>query len=92
MASSKAGPGSRPWKWEKSNPLKKEPVGKTGPQGLKTSFSSSHMKGNVEMIHFHVKCRAAQGLAFVQKTFEECSTNFYSENREFGIKTEIAKL
>ena len=33
-----------------------------------------------------------QGLVFVQVKFEKCTTNFYFENGEVGIKTAIANL
>ena len=51
---------------------KNRPVGKTGPQGLKTLlFISSHMKDNVAVIHFHIKSICVQGLISVQITFEK---------------------
>ena len=72
---------------------KNGPLGKTGPQGLKTlSFFSRNVKDNVEVIHFHIKSRGVQGLAFVQITFENCTLNFYFENSELGIKKTIANL
>ena len=55
-------------------------------------FVSGCMKDNVEVIHFHIKSRGAQGLVFVQITFEKYSTNFYFENGEVGVKTTIANL
>ena len=61
--------------------VKNGPVGKIGPQRLKTlSFVFIHMKDNVEMIHFHIKSRGAQGLVFVKIMLEKCTTNFYFEN------------
>ena len=72
--------------FEKNGPPK-GPLGKTGPQGLKTlSFFSSNTKGNVEVIHFHIKSRGVQGLAFVQITFENCTLNFYFEQRNLYKK------
>ena len=51
---------------------KNRPVGKTGPQGLKTLlFISSHMKDNVAVIHFHIKSICVQGLISMQITFEK---------------------
>ena len=49
--------------------------GKTGPQRLKRlPCVSSHMKDNVEVIHFNIRSKGEQGLVFVQKTFENSST------------------
>ena len=50
------------------------------------------MKENVKMIHFHITSKGVQGFAFVQITFEKCTTNFYFENGEVGIKTTIVNL
>ena len=48
---------------------KKQARWKNGFQGLKTLlFSSVHIKHNVKMIHFQIKSRDVQGLAFVQTT------------------------
>ena len=55
------------------------------------SFFSNSMKDNVEVIHFHIKIRCVQGHVFVQRTFENCTLNFYFEKGEIGIK-KIAKL
>ena len=85
--------GLGPWTWEKTEPLKNGPVGKTKPQGLKTlSFVFSHMKDSVEMFHVDVQSRGAQGLIFVQIAFEKCTTIFYFEDDKVSIKTTIAKL
>ena len=56
------------------------------------SFVSSHMKDNVELIHFHIKSRSLQGLVFAQITFEKCTTSFFFENDKIVIKTAIANL
>ena len=55
-------------------------------------FVSRHMKDTVEVIYFHIKRRGAQGLVFVLKKFEKCTTNFYFEIGEVGIKTTITNL
>ena len=55
-------------------------------------FFSNHMKDNLEVMHFYIKSRGMQGLVFVQIWFEKCTTNFYFENGEIGIKTTITKL
>ena len=44
------------------------------------------------MVHFHIKRRGVQGHVFVPIAFENCTLNFYFENREFGIKKTIANL
>ena len=71
--------------------LKNGPVGKTGPQRLKTLlFVSSHMKENIEVTHFHIKERGVQSPVFVQITFQKCPTYFYFENGQVGIKMTFA--
>lgn len=50
------------------------------------------MKDNVQVIHFHIKNRGVQGLAFIQITFEEFTTNLYFVNGKIGIKTTNANL
>ena len=55
-------------------------------------FVSSHIKGNVEVIHFHIKSRGVQGLVLVQTTLEKCTTNFNFEINEIGIKTAISNF
>ena len=50
------------------------------------------MKDNVKVIHFLIKRRGVQSLVFVQITFENRITNFYSENSEVDIKTIVANL
>ena len=50
------------------------------------------MKGNVELIRFHVKSRGVQDLVFVQITFEYCILNFHFENSEIDLKKTIANL
>ena len=50
------------------------------------------MKDNVKVIHFHIKGRGVQDLAFVQITFEKYTTNFYFQNSQVGIKTKIGNL
>ena len=87
----KTGPGHGPWTVEKTSPLKNGPVGKTGPQGLKTLPSVS-CQMNDKMINFHMKSRIRQGLVFVQITFEKYTANFHFENAEVGIKTITANL
>ena len=77
----------------KNRTPKSWPKRKAIPQGLKTLlFVSSHMKDNVQVIHFHIKSRGVQGLVFVQIKFEKFTTNFYFRNGEVGIKTRIASL
>ena len=84
----KTGPRPRPYTWEKRDSLKIAPVPKTGLQKLKMLlFVSSHMKDIAEMIRAHIKSRGVQSLAFVQIMSEKCTTNFYLERSEFGIKT-----
>ena len=62
----KTGVRSGDWIWKKRGPLKNGHGGKIGPQGLKPLlFFSSHMKCNVEVIHFHIKSEIVQGLVFV---------------------------
>ena len=52
----KFGPGFELWTYEKMYSLKDRPVGKTGPQELKTlPFVSNHTKDNVVVILFHIK-------------------------------------
>ena len=68
------------------NPLKNEPVQKTGRQGLKTlPFDPCHIEENVIKTSVEV-------LIFVQKTFEECIANACFENGKVVIKTTIANL
>ena len=84
-----------PWTLDlrKMDPLKNGAVRKKAPQRLETlPFVSSHMTDNVEAIHFHIKSRGVQGLAFVQIAFEKCATNFYFENGGIHIKTTIVNL
>ena len=50
------------------------------------------MKGNFEVIHFHIKLRSVHGLVFVQITFEGRTTNFCFKNDDVGMKTKIATL
>ena len=50
------------------------------------------MEDNVKVIHFLIKRRGVQSLVFVQITFENRITNFYSENSEVDIKTIVANL
>ena len=50
------------------------------------------MKDNFKVIHFHIKSRGVQGLAFVEITCEKCTANLQSENGEVGIKTRIANF
>ena len=50
------------------------------------------MKGNFEVIHFHIKLRSVQVLVFVQITFEGRTANFYFKNDDVGMKTKIATL
>ena len=74
-------------------PLKNRHVGKGVPQGLKIlRFVSGHMKDNAEVIRFHIKSRGVQGIIFVHITFEKCTTNFYFQNSEVGIKKAIANF
>ena len=47
------------------------------------------MKYNVEVIHFLIKNRGVQGLAFMQITFKKCTTNSYSKNGEVGVKQQF---
>ena len=69
------------------------PFGKTESQEIKTLlFVSSHIKDNVEVIRFRIKYSGVQGLIFVRIAFEKCTTNFYFENGEVGIKTKIGNL
>ena len=76
------GPGSRRWTWEKMDPLKNRSKGLK----LLPSFSS-HMKDNVEVIHFHIKSRGVHGLVFIKITCEKCTTNLSVENCEKGFWT-----
>ena len=55
-------------------------------------FVSSHMKDNVQMIHFHIKSRGVQGLAFIQIIFEKCTKHFYFKNGEVGTEKTIANF
>ena len=55
-------------------------------------FVSSDMKDNVEVIHFHIKRRGAQGIIFMRRTFEKRVTSFYFENDEVDKKTTMANL
>ena len=50
------------------------------------------MKDNVEVIHFHIKRRGAQGIIFMRRTFEKRVTSFYFENDEVDKKTTMANL
>ena len=50
------------------------------------------MKDIAEMIRAHIKSRGVQSLVFVQIMSEKCTTNFYLEHSEFGIKTTVANL
>ena len=93
LALSKIRLGTRPWSWEKMEPLKNGPVGRSRPQGLKIlSYVSIHIKDKVEVIHFHIKRRGVQSLVFAKITFEKCTTNFYFQNDKVGIKTTTANL
>ena len=74
----------------RNGPPKRQGVWRTGSQGLKTlPVVSCCMKDNVKMIHFHIKGRSVHSLIFMKIT---CTTNFYFENCEVGIKTTIANL
>ena len=93
MALSKNWTRTRKWDWEKTDPLKSGPVGKTRPRCLKMfPFVWCHMINNVEVIHFHIKLRGVQRLAFVQITLGKCTTNSYFENGKIGIKTTVANF
>ena len=50
------------------------------------------MKGNVEVIYFHIKARGTQGLIFMQIRFAKSTTNFYFKNDKVSVKTTIAYL
>ena len=50
------------------------------------------MKDNTEVIDFHVKSRSVQGLVFVKKAFEKCTTKYYFENGKVVIKMTIVSL
>ena len=50
-------------------------------------FARHHLKAAPRL-----KSRCVQGLAFVQITFEKCTTNFYFENGKVGIKMATVNL
>ena len=79
---------SRTLDLRKTEPLKNGLVRKSGPQCVKVlPFVSWHMKDNVKVILFHIKSRDVQGLAFVQITFEKCTTNLFFEDGKVSIET-----
>ena len=55
-------------------------------------FISCHMKDNAKVVHFYMKSSGAQGLFFVQITFEKGNTNLHFENGNVVIKIIIANL
>ena len=50
------------------------------------------MKDNVEVTYFHIKSSGVQGPAFVQITFERCTTSFYFEKRQSWYKNDNCQL
>ena len=79
--------------FENKRILQKRISWKTRPEELQTyPFFSSHMKGNVEVIYFHIKSRGVQGFVFVQITFENCTLNFSFWKQQSSIKKTIANL
>lgn len=72
----KTGPGSGPWTWEKTDPLKTDPLEKPV-----TICLEWHMNRNVELIHFHMKSRGMQVLV-LGLTFKKCTIKLNFENGE----------
>ena len=50
------------------------------------------MKDNAKVVHFYMKSSGAQGLFFVQITFEKGNTNLHFENGNVVVKIIIANL